>query len=318
MAKCHDLFIAFNSNLHLTNTKRTNLMGSKDVLRTRIENWFKKNQPSYIPKFWIQGSYKMKSVIRTKDDTCDLDDGIYFLREPDVTPSTLQGWVFQAVSGHTDYQPSRRNKCVRVVFAGDYHIDYPIYKRADDNAPWLCINGGKWDDEQSDPKAFVRWYGGRKTDQLTRIVRYLKSWGDTVRHNMLSGLTMTLLAEDNLYRHEQDDEALLQTLKNIRSLLKGNWTAVMPTTPKDDVISSHDRSFRNRFFERLDAFINDAQDAVAEKSELRASKLWRKHLGDRFPLGRVPEDDHRNSSLKEIAERGTFAPYLFIDGRSNG
>ncbi|OAV43965.1 cyclic GMP-AMP synthase DncV-like nucleotidyltransferase [Lewinella sp. 4G2] len=312
MANCHKLFLTFNSDLKITTTKKRNLIKSKDSLRDRIRKWFRENRPDYVPLFWIQGSYKMKVVIRTKDDTCDLDDGIYFARKIDVSPSTMQGWIYQAVSGHTG-NASQRQKCVRVDFAGNYHIDYPIYQNEDqDTAPWLCIKDGAWDDEQSDPKAYVDWFNERKTDQLARIIRYLKSWGDNVRHNMLSGLAMTLLAEDNYYQDERDDEALLQTLRNVQASLEDEWTAVMPTVPNDDVIKKHDKDFQKRFFDKLDALITDGESALEQESELKASKLWRKHLGARFPLGKAPSGS-RSDSLREVADRGMFSPYFSID-----
>ena len=75
------------------------MIKSKNGLRERIRNDFKKNHPGYVPKFYVQGSDKMKTPIRTKDDICDLDDGVYFMREPDVTATTLQEWVWDAANG---------------------------------------------------------------------------------------------------------------------------------------------------------------------------------------------------------------------------
>ncbi|SEQ60292.1 cyclic GMP-AMP synthase DncV-like nucleotidyltransferase [Neolewinella agarilytica] len=311
MANCHSLFSTFNGELQITSTKRANLIKSKDALRKAIIKWFKENHPEYVPKFWIQGSYKMKTVIRTKDDMCDLDDGIYFLCEPDVTPATLQNWVYQAVCDHTKEGATRHRKCVRVHFAKDYQIDLPIYKKADgDDHPWLCVKGGTWAEEQSDPKEFVEWYDEERNHQLTRIIRYLKSWGDTVRHNMLSGLAMTLVAQANYDEDDRDDQALYNILVAIRSSLKSNWQAKMPTTPGDDILAEYDHDFRDRFFSHLDSFIEDAKNALEQESEKKASNLWRKHLGKRFPEGE--DDDAKTDNvnrLKEVASRGTVAPY---------
>lgn len=311
MSDCHSLFSTFNGELQITSTKRKNLIRSRGILHTKIKNWFKENHPDYVPNFWIQGSYKMKTVIRTKEDMCDLDDGVYFLCEPDVTPTTLQNWVYQAVCDHTEKGATRHNKCVRVHFANDYQIDLPIYKKADgDDHPWLCVKGGTWTDEQSDPKEFVEWYDEERNHQLTRIIRYLKSWGDTVRHNMLSGLAMTLVAQDNYTEDDRDDQALYDVLVAIRSSLKSSWSAKMPTTPKDDILVEYDADFQKRFFGHLDSFIDDAKNALEQESEKKAGNLWRKHLGKRFPEGKEEERNaEKINRLKETSRRATVAPY---------
>ena len=46
----------------------------------------------------------MKTGIRTKDDICDLDDGVYFMREPDVSAATLFKGVGARCSGRL-YEP---------------------------------------------------------------------------------------------------------------------------------------------------------------------------------------------------------------------
>jgi len=58
MANCNKLFLDYHQNLKISADKRTRLMNSKEVLRERIKNYFKKNHPEYVPEFWIQGSYK--------------------------------------------------------------------------------------------------------------------------------------------------------------------------------------------------------------------------------------------------------------------
>src|SRR5690606_9499030 len=105
---------------------------------------------------YIQGSYKMGSVIRTGDDICDLDDGVYFFREPDVTSTTLQSWVWDAVYGYTATDPEHRKKCIRKIFSGDYEIDYPVYYKIDDQEYQLAVKNTGWED--SDPKAMVNWF----------------------------------------------------------------------------------------------------------------------------------------------------------------
>lgn len=311
MANCHSLFQDFNKNLNITKSKKDSLIKSKDTLREKIKKYFKDNHPGYTPEFFIQGSYKMNTMIRTKDDTCDLDDGIHFKIEPDVTPTTLMNWVYNAVKDHTSGGQQKRKKCIRVIYKNDYHIDLPIYKQGEnDDYPYLAIKDKAWDEEESDPKGFVDWYNNQKTDQMTRITKYLKSWGDQDVKKMPSGLAMTLFSEKYLVSNDRDDIALRDTLIAIENGLLQKWEAIMPTKPCDDVLANYDDSFKDNFLSSLNNFINDAKAAISEKSQFKASKLWRKHLGQRFPLGEEGDSNENKNALIGIAKTSVYKPYL--------
>lgn len=311
MANCHKLFLEYNSNLNITKSKNENLITSRDSLRERIKKYFKENHPDYNPEFFIQGSYKMNTLIRTKDDTCDLDDGVHFRCNPDVSPTTLQNWVYNAVEGHTSGGQEHRKKCIRVIYSNDYHIDLPIYKQhEDDEYPFLAIKQKEWDEEESNPKGFIEWFNEQKTKQMVRLTKFLKAWGDKEQNKMPSGLAMTLFAEKYIVEDERDDIALKNSLIELKDGLMDKWEALMPTKPEDDIIAKHDKDFQDNFFDSLNTFIEDAEKAIKEDSQLKASKLWRKHLGNRFPLG----DDDNSSNKKAIlgiASSGSYKPYFF-------
>src|SRR5690625_2589681 len=135
MANRNKLFLDFNKNLRPSATKRRRMQTSRKNLRTLIRDYFKENHPAYSPHFWIQGSAnnKVNTQILYKDDTCDLDDGVYFFREADVEAKTLQGWVKDAVQDATSTTPEHRRKCIRVKYQGDYHIDLPVYCKSDED-----------------------------------------------------------------------------------------------------------------------------------------------------------------------------------------
>ena len=126
MANTHNLFQQFNTDLQITSTKKDRMITSRDNLRKKIRKYFSEEHTDYKPKFYIQGSYKMKTIIRTKDDTCDMDDGVWFDSNPDnVTCTTLQTWVKNAVDGTTD-DIQHRKKCITVNYKSDYNIDLPV------------------------------------------------------------------------------------------------------------------------------------------------------------------------------------------------
>lgn len=309
MANLDIQFQDFFGELQITATKKKSLTTSHNNLRTRIQNYFAKNHPEYKPSFYIQGSYKMGTTIRTRDDECDLDDGCYFIPKPDVKGSTLQKWVMDAVDGTVNATPIHKNKCIRVNYAAGYHIDLPIYRKekSDDNTehPELAVRDGKY--ELSDPREIVQWFNDKKKDNpvLVHQVSYLKSWCDTVRGFMPPGLSMTILASKYQKKHEgRDDIALRDTLKSIRSALQLNFSCVVPGTPFDDLFESYDNNRREKFMGELDKFIEDADKAINEKNKLKASKLWKKHLGNRFPLA-PDEDDPEMDKLNKLRDIGS-------------
>jgi hypothetical protein len=322
MANCNKLFLDFNKNLNLTKTKKDNLKTSRENIRAAIEDYFKENHPDYTPYFYIQGSYKMRTVIRYKDDTCDMDDGVYFFKEPDVSGKTLQTWVLNAVEDLTNTPSQHRSRCIRVIYKGDYHIDLPVYYKLDkdDNSehPKLAVKGEEFD--PSDPKKFIEWFDDQRDDedQLVRIVQYLKAWGDKIQNKMPSGLALTLLACECIQYDDRDDEALRKTLKEIKNRLNRSWHLTMPACCPDDsnIFGGYDQDKKDYIIEKLEGFIEDANEAIDEESnQLKASQLWQSHLGPHFPEGEDKDTDKKESALRDKAEILGGTP--FIDRKGN-
>lgn len=304
MANCNNLFKEFDGNLQITKTKRDAIKKSDDALRERIKKYFKENHPKYKPKFFQQGSSKTKNRIRTKDDTCDLDDGVYFDSNPDnVTGTTLQRWVKEAVDGTTSASPSHRKKCITVDYVAGYNIDLPVFVFDEDNDdhPMLAVKDS--DFQEDDPKEFIEEFNKTKDKdgQLIRITRYLKAWCDHVREKMPSGLAMTVLAMKHLQTNDRDDRALKYTLIEIENELKSYFACKMPTTPKDDLFGDYSSERERNFMSRLKSFIEDAKKACdEEKNQLKASRLWQRHLGKTyFPDGK--DEDEETVTSKSIA-----------------
>lgn len=310
MANCNKLFKDFNGDgfLLVPQSKIDKLEVSDKNVRTQIRDHFQKNHPKYFPKFYKQGSNETGAMIRTKEDTCDLDDGVYFKSNPDnVSSTTLQKWVKEAVDSITDSTPSHRKKCITLDFKAGYNIDLPVllFDKSVDLHPKLAVKDGDFIDD--DPKEFFEHFNKIASAQLIRIIRYLKAWCDYKKAKMPSGLALTILALDNFQKNDRDDVALKFTLIEIENVLKNNFRCIMPTTPKDDLFVGFDKIYKegdkktrkDNFLDSLSAIINDAKAAIDdEKNQLKASRLWQKHLGDRFPDGEnKDEEEVRATSL---------------------
>ncbi|MPM27565.1 hypothetical protein SDC9_74077 [bioreactor metagenome] len=305
MSNCHNLFQKFNGNLSITTTKKEKLMTARDNLRDMIRKHFKEKHSEYKPKFRGQGSYSLGTMIRTKDDTCDLDNGVYFFPKPEEAATTLQTWVWDAVENATDEKPQHRSKCIRVMYKGEYHIDLPVYYKESEtnNAenPHLAIKNTGW--SKSDPKEFNDWFKQQKDKdgQLVKTIRYLKAWCDNRAKKMPNGLTMTVLACGNIKYNDRDDICLRDTLKEIKASLENDWSCKMPTTPQDDLLENYSGD-KDYFFESIDKFIDDATKAIeVETNQLKASKLWQNNLGSYFPDGEDKDVDKQVNALASIA-----------------
>lgn len=313
MANCDNLFREFNNELQVPESKRDLITTSKDSQRGNIKKYFKEHHPKYVPTFFIQGSSKMKNRIRTKYDTCDLDDGIYFKGNSDnVTGTTLQGWVKEAVDETTDATPSHYKKCITVDYTAGYNIDYPvfIFDKDKDAHPNLAVKNQ--DFKIDDPKEFIEEFNRVKDadGQLVRITRFLKAWCDYKRERMPNGLSMTVLAMRHMQKNDRDDVSMKYTLIAIENELKKEFNCFMPTTPYDNLFSDYDENRKNNFMDNLASFIVDAKKAIdEEKNQLKACKLWQKHFGKTyFPDGK-DEDEKESSSLYLTSAIGTSKPY---------
>ena len=310
MANCHNLFQEYHIDISIGSKKNERMKNSKEGLRKRIKTWFKENHPDYVPYFYIQGSYKMKNGIRTTEDICDLDDGIYFFREPDVSASTLKEWVRQAVDGYTITPPENRKKCVRSIFADDYEIDHPVYYKIDGQEYKIAVKDFGFED--SDSKTVVDWFVSKKDKggRLIRSIKYLKGWADKQNFKMPSGLALTIFAtnaKEKIVLNERDDITARDILKEIKKALNNKFECIVPAVPNDDLLENYPN--KEKFLQMLEKFITDADTAIRETNQKEASKLWRKHLGDRFPLGDDKEEKNSLSSAAAAAGAATSYPF---------
>jgi hypothetical protein len=304
MANCHNLFGGFNTEISLTSNKKSKMTTSKDGIRERIRKYFKENHSEYTPKFYIQGSYKMKTGIRTKDDICDLDDGVYFFRTPDVTATTLQNWIWDAVNEYTATSPEHRKKCIRNIFSGDYEIDIPVYYKVSGQEYKIAVKNNGWED--SDPKALIDWFNSNKdaNGKIVKVIKELKAWCDYKRNKMPSGLAMTILAmnaKNNIVLNDRDDILFTDILREIKKRLTQKFECVVPVTPTDNLFADYDETRKTNFLTNLDSFLSDAEAALKEQNHLKASRLWQKHLGNRFPDG---EDKNEQSNSNSATTSG--------------
>jgi hypothetical protein len=295
MADCHDLFEDYYETIRLGGTRRTSLQASRRENRKRIKKHFRENLGKEAPLFCGQGSYPMHTIITTEDGDHDLDDGVYLQglgTDPKKWPTaaTVHRWIVDAVSGYTKDPPQDKNRCVRVRYAADYHIDLPIYAMNADDKP-MIFDKSATEPYESDPRAFTEWYQNAvnsKGAQLRHVTRYLKAWRDHHRSGgagAASGLAFTILAVENFVaKEDRDDLAFAETVKGIYRHMESVGTIRKPTFPHEDLTGWWDETKRSNFLDKLEALRNRCTEAVEEEDKSVAARIWKRRVfGYRFP-----------------------------------
>lgn len=284
MANTHNQFLKFEQNISLTQIKKKKLIASRQALQKRIVDFFKTNKGLPVPKFYIQGSFSMGTMVLGKDGTYDVDLGIYFLNKPTIEPLTLQKYVLDAVKGHTATGVEHREKCIRVIYKGDFDIDLPVYYKTPNNKHPFLATKNKW--MESDPKELCDWFKTKKDKkgQLLRLVKYFKAWANNQEKKMPSGIAFTVLVAQNYKPHKNDDTAFYETARAMKDTFGFFYTDIInPATPKDDLLSKLDSNQKRNFEVAFKNLITDAKLALAQNRVAKSCTIWKKQFGNKFP-----------------------------------
>ena len=282
MANMHSNFQRFNEALTIKGNRKKKLISSRKAVEQAIIKHFKAHKNLPVPKFWIQGSYSTGTIILKKDKTYDVDLGVYFFDKSDLQPKALQQNVQRAIKDQTEAGTQHKDKCIRVIYKGEFNIDLPIYFfRAGTNPPYLATKSGWF---ESDPKKLKDWFATKKdkNGQLVRIVKYLKSWADARSRKMPSGVALTVWAAKHYVSSSRDDIALVKTAKAIENSLSWGTSCKCPAPPKDDLVARLDDNQKVNFRKAFRQLIKDGEQAIKEPKSEKALNIWVKQLGNRF------------------------------------
>lgn len=332
MATLHKEFNKFNSIIALDSKNKESLITSRNSLKKKIKKYFSENKSEELqPKFWAQGSFEMNTTVNPIPETdkdgkvllkYDLDYGIYFIEKEDENNRksifTWHNWIYDAVDGHTNTPPQRKNTCVRVIFADGHHIDLPIYYK-DGETPELAHKSKGW--IYSDPKAFSEWFTSRaKSDQqLRRLVRYIKAWKNYKEINnsslkLPSGFALTILVVNNFKADNNDDKAFRLTVEKIKNELNNKFECLRPTTPAgEDVFADFSETRKTNFLSALDSLVEACKKAKDEKNFKKASERLRKQFGDRFPLGNDESEEDKSARLASTLAAAPIKPRPYAE-----
>ena len=292
MANCHDLFLSFHKSIGLSDSAKERLRKARDAIRERIRKSFSEAKRTPLPEFHEQGSYATHTIVNPIDGEYDIDDGVY-LQNLDKTDNsnwptmeTVHKWIVDAVVGHTGHSPIDKRTCVRVVYAGQYHVDLPIY--AELNGENLHAEKGQQGWHKSDPKAIITWFQDavkKHGEQLRQMVRYFKAWAD---HNskdgkLPSGFVFTVLIVGKFLPHDRDDVCFGKLVKAIHSQLVSSLYVPNPVDSSEDLLARYTEDQKKRVMDALSRLQKVAANALSTDGKVEACKAWRTEFGSRWP-----------------------------------
>jgi hypothetical protein len=236
----------------------------------------------------------MGTTVNPLNGEFDIDDGVYLqhlTKDNDNNwpkPETVHSWLVKATDGHTKEKPIDKRTCVRVRYAGQYHVDLPSYGNLNDEY-MLAEKGNKgW--HRSDPLALTVWFKEKvqlNGEQLRRLVRYFKAWADFQsgrRGKMPSGLILTTLSAQYFRVDERDDISLANTVQAICDAIHPLFCVYNPVDIKEELTARLTDEQKKCFQDAISDLSSDAASAIGIDDREKASNLWRRQLGDRFPL----------------------------------
>jgi len=292
-----------------------------------------KAKHGYPISTWLQGSYKYGTLIKPvhPNEEYDVDLGVYFGwgKGENLEPAAdqLRRWVQQEL---IDYRPQcltmrsvdepAKERCSRASYQHQFHIDTPVYHldTDTDKRRLACLTKG-WED--SDPKAFYKWFRDARTggqrEQLRRLIRYLKAWAalsfDDIPDSRPTSILLTVLATEAydgiglaLLFGVEDDDALLSIIKTIHDRLNKDRCVQNPATKAVEDLNRMSVEAWAAFLPRLDALLDIAQRADEAEGEPAAALIWSEAFSFLMPLPEVDEvnvvDERTSRALMQLPD----------------
>lgn len=269
---------------------------------SNLENFLKGDEEisKYLLEFFVQGSFAADTAIKpSENNEFDVDVVLLFntneLPEKYRTPEGLIEWVATRLrenKPHYDGRVRERNRCIRINYAGDFHLDI-VPANCNGNVDMPIWIPNKKDDnwELSNPKGYIEWILNKNNEsnkKLCRIMKMLKHWRDHhfgVDSCPSSILLTTLVGEHMENDCSSDAEALVLTMENLANFLESvnSVPAVMnPSLLSENLARDWEEDHYNLFKERFTKATIIARQAYDEEDRDKSIENWQKLFPD-FP-----------------------------------
>ena len=245
-----------------------------------------------------QGSWAHRTIIRPlPGDEFDADFLLLLTEAEDwsANPRVYLNELRAAFRRSSTYRDMvhRKNRCVRVGYAGDCHIDVVPHMRLADGRQ-VIVNWAEDKFEDTNPEGFTAWM--KEKDELAngnlrkiiRLLKFLRDYKNTF--TVPSVILTTLLGErvqawdaENRYRD------VPTTLKNVIADLD-TWLELHPSMPTIEDPSCPGTTFNHRwdeddysnFQEQIAHYSDKITSAYEEADKDKSLALWQEVFGPEF------------------------------------
>lgn len=294
-----------NDRVKLSEDTRKELKGRAEANEGRIIRGLEKNDEPAPLYFILQGSYAMRTTVQHPNDDYDIDYGVVFLQEnlkgaqgAHKTSLAARQMVCDALlaDDRTNFSkdPEVLPNCVRVYYKAGYHVDVPVYRKADEDADNSVdeIASVAW--KKSDPEGVTAWFQEQldakrskeevgKSHQMRRMVRLMKKFAiSRSSWNMPSGFVLTRLVDELYWSYqERDDKAFYDVMNAMKNRLEFNLVVSHPVLSEN--IAEWDSPKTKELKERLGDALNDLSVLFESNCTKKAAlKAWKKVFNDDY------------------------------------
>jgi hypothetical protein len=266
------------------------------------------------------GSYKLKTGVKYKDNSYDIDCGLIFNNTEKLDANTLKNNIYESIS--RSRTKKFKTKCLSAIYQDEgkesFHIDFAIYMKENEQY-FLC--DGKKDNVKyvkTEPKKLIEYLNYEnledvKRNKYKRSVRLLKLWKSKVFSQSHSdavppsvALNITARQYFNGTTKANDVDILIEVCKLIREQFKENKELLYLELPysdtKDNVYYKvvRDNKYVTDYKQRLEELLKGLEYARDCSSLDSACKELKKYFPD------FPEPDKEQSTSKPNSNPGRY------------
>jgi hypothetical protein len=274
-----------------------------------------------------QGSWAHRTIIRPPTDIeFDADFLVQLSEQSDWAgnPTKYADAVWDAVRNHSTYgsMTSRKNRCVRVTYANDCHIDIIPYV-VEWSGREVIVNRTTGEFEETNPVGFTEWiqerddYTGGDLRKVLRLLKYLRDHCGTFQ---IKSVLLTVLVGNVVSQWSADGDYYKDvptTLVNVVEDLD-TWLQLHPTKPHVADPSCPATDFDHRWTEnQYQAFrskvhtlapaLRAAYD-LADRDESIAE--WRNIFGPSFPDSVANRATAASASPLSVSDRAPGEQFI--------
>lgn len=291
--KLNDHFKSFVGSISLNPTR-------EDRINSALSTWeeiFKNDDEikSYSEKFFKQGSYATgTAIIPVGSNEFDIDTVLLLNTADTYDAKGLIDFVYSRMKTKEKYKDKlmKKDRCIRVNYAGDFHMDIVPAKPSDDEHI-LISSKSKNEWIETNPEGFTKWFKSKNSENSYKFIsaaKIIKYWRDNKvgKDTAPKSILLTALIGNYIKLASSDAETLVLTLENMVSnlddiLVTNEPYVENPSLAGENLARDWNKDKYDIFKTKLEKFSKDSRAALDEEDKEKSIKKWQDILGDKFP-----------------------------------